>query len=284
MKNSKNKYPKGLVLASFSKTIARTHEFNLEQQNIDTAFADSIEIMFGREGVFRFEDMGGRNSSLPIQIIFRNILAVPSCYQHLCTYLDVAQVENVDLVNADPTPQIFQEFVELNVELLGRMIGSPCTNQGIWPEIYSGVREFLNALKSRNIDFGIISSSYEGFIREVFDFHSLLEPLFCITPDDKFNMLSVDWVSKMKPSKMLIAAAIEQWAVQYPGIDADYALDHTILIGDDYHLDGQMARDAGLPFWYFSSTVPSFKLLPNEQMFSNYGQLARALAEDKLFF
>lgn len=271
---------KRLVLASFSQTIADTMAMTLYGDNIQTIKLQAIQRMFGDIGAILFIEMNNKNSNLPIQVQIINLLSDKECCTKL---LDYMKMESLDLFKKDPTPVIYREFVRLNVVMLYEMIGSPTMNDELWPHIYRGFTEFRLLLSKKGIDFGVISSGYEGFILDVFDFYKIPRPLFCVTPEDEFGQFGIDWASKNKPSSLLISLAIQYWSTVNPNIDMDYALVNTIMIGDDLELDGKMAENAGIPFWYFTSDINTVVLKDNQRSFSNWGQIVNALKDNKLF-
>lgn len=274
-----------LVLASFSQTIADTSELTLGGHNIDTVFADSIRKMFGYEGVAILERMQSLNHQTPIQKIFMYIMANNKCLANLQDYMDV--VKSIKLNGHDPTPKIFQkEFVELNVVQLFNLIGSITQSGQNWPALYSGFRAFRNELAENGIDFGIISASHSQFILDVFDFYEIEHPLFCITPDDEFNLLGMDWESKNKPSPLLVAKAFDCWSAlgNDPEISLDYAKYKSLMIGDDLELDGKMAESAGIPFWHFAPEIGNYKYSAGQRPVASWEQLSKALKQGKLFF
>ena len=278
MKNSIIEYPKRLVLASFSKTIAKTDEDNLYEQ----AYHNTINLMFGYEGLARFLNEGGNNGRSLIQVVM-HLASIKELLPNFKVYCENYDIDLSLDSNPDPTPEIYSSFIKTNIYYLKHSIGTICLNGNVWPEIYTGFREFRNTLELYNIDLGIVSSGYEKFIYEVFNYHSIKQPLLCITPDDSFGPYNLDWKSKNKPSVYLIALAIDQWLQCNPQIDMDYARQNVILIGDDIELDGKMAENAGIPFWLFSQDTNIF-LNNNQRIFSNYGQLTNALKDGKLFY
>lgn len=277
MENQKRK----LVLASFSQTIADTTTKTLYKENMETIKLQAIQKMFGDIGVMLFLEMNKKNPSLPIQVSIVRLLADQKCYSEVFEYM---QNEHLSLLKKDPTPIIFKEFINLNVVMLYDMIGSPTSKDELWPHIYPGFTEFRSLLAKKGIDFGIVSSGYEGFIIDVFDFYQIPKPLFCVTPEDNFELVSFnDWTSKNKPSRLLISQAINYWTKYNPSLSIEYALANTIMIGNDLYLDGKMAENAGIPFWYFTSDINNVVLSDNQRSFSNWGQMVNALKNDQLF-
>ncbi|MCC6323485.1 HAD family hydrolase [Candidatus Nomurabacteria bacterium] len=278
MKNSTIEYQKKLVLASFSQTIAKTEMDNLFQQ----AYHNSINLMFGYEGLVRFLNEGGAKGRSSIEVVM-HLASIKELLPNLEEYCENYDIDLSLDSTLDPTPEIYKAFININIYYLNYNIGTICTNGNVWPEIYTGFREFRDTLESHNVDFGIISSGYEKFIREVFNYHSIKQPLLYITPDDSFGPYNLDWKSKNKPSVYLIALAIDQWLQYNPQIDMDYARQNVILIGDDIEPDGKMAENAGIPFWFFNQDT-NIVLNNNQRIFSNYGQLTNALKDGKLFY
>lgn len=277
MENQKRK----LVLASFSQTIADTTTKTLYKENMETIKLQAIQKMFGDIGVMLFLEMNKKNPSLPIQVSIVRLLADQKCYSEVFEYM---QNEHLSLLKKDPTPIIFKEFINLNVVMLYDMIGSPTSKDELWPHIYPGFTEFRSLLAKKGIDFGIVSSGYEGFIIDVFDFYQIPKPLFCVTPEDNFELVSFnDWTSKNKPSRLLISQAINYWTKYNPSLSIEYAFANTIMIGDDLYLDGKMAENAGIPFWYFTSDINNVVLSDNQRSFSSWGQMVNALKNDQLF-
>lgn len=284
MENFKKKYQRKLVLASFSGTIANTEELSLGKENLYSVYRLAITQMFGERGEYLLWQRGGIGNINYIQKLFFELLADKICVSHVCQYLGI---HSYNLYKEDPISIVFQEFTKLSIKLLKNVVGTLTSNGEVWPNIYTGFSKFRSSLKSGQIDLGIISSGFSEFINSVFDKSQIDRPEFCVTLDDRIENLSISWESKVKPSPMLIANAIEQWSRLHfkCGMNMEYALANTVLIGDDLELDGKMAEAFNLPFWYFTSDVNNFVLSehPRIHPFSNWGQLTNALKEGKLF-
>lgn len=273
-----------LVLAGFSGTIANTEELSLGKENLYSVYRLAITQMFGETGEYLLLHRGGMSNISNIQKLFFELLSNKICLSHVCRYMNTNEVT---LLRNDPTPLIFKEFVNLSVKLLHNLIGGPTPSGTVWPSIYPGFSKFRGLLKEKNIDLGIISSGFSNFISSVFKVHQIEGPDFSVTLDDEFQTLGLSWESKVKPSPMLVANAIQQWSNMHSSInlDMDYALQNTIMIGDDLELDGKMAESLNLPFWYFTSDINNIILSEGKNIstFSNWGQLINALNGGKLF-
>lgn len=284
MENFKKKYQRKLALASFSGTIANTEELSVSHENLDSVYTLAITQMFGERGRSILWQRGGVGNINYIQKLFFELLSDKVCVSHVCQYLGI---HSYNLYKEDPTPIVFQGFAQLSIKLLKNIVGTLTASGEIWPRVYPGFSKFRVDLKSAQIDLGIISSGFSQFINNVFDKSQIGRPEFCVTLDDKIENLSISWESKVKPSPMLIANAIEQWSGLHPkcGMSMEYALAHTILIGDDLELDGKMAEAFNLPFWYFTSDINNLVLSehPRIHPFSNWGQITNALNDGKLF-
>lgn len=272
---------KKLVLASFSQTIADIKTKTLTGENIETVKLQVIEKMFGEEGKYLFQDIQEKSPNILIQEKIVRLLTYKKCCVNLLNYMGWTEV---NLFKKDPTPVIYKEFVNLNVVMLYEIRGSSTFKEELWPNIYPGFNEFRKLLIDRGIDLGIISSGYEEFILDVFELHQIKKPLFCVTPEDDFGLLAIDWASKNKPSRLLVSRAINYWTKYNPRLSIEYAFANTIMVGDDLYLDGKMAKNANFPFWYFNPEENKIPLTGKQRSFSNWGQLVYALKYNKLFF
>jgi hypothetical protein len=276
VKNLLRNYPKRLVLVNFPGTIARTSMMNRDGLNADDAYQDAIQEIFGPEGFQRFYDNKDLHNAPATQVVMY-LASRPELAKNLRNYCEICNIHD-DFELVDPIPILVKEFVDLYTSYLKLTIGTICFDKQIWPEIHTGFGEFQNQLKRSNIDLGIISPFPEGFIREVFNFYHLGQPLICVGPNDGFDpnfswhASDPDWID----------IAINEWIEINPELTVSYALKNTVYIGNDITIDGKLANSKGIPFWFFSQNV-NFDLLESQRIFSNYGQLVNAVKEGKLF-
>ncbi len=284
--------PKKLVLASFSQTIAKTHIKNLRNFNIDDAYDNAIQTIFGYEGLQKYLEYGGLQNRSPAEVII-SLVPYSSIWDNAKLYLDINNIsipKNKDIVHT-----LIKQLIKININSLADNIGALCPQTELWPPLYPNVNMFLSHLSNKQVDFGIISSGHEVFIRKVFEYYGMDQPLFCVTPDDKFELYGMDWKSKTKPSTYLIASAMQKWIaswsddfkqrVQESGQDCmEYACHNAVYIGDDLKLDGYMANNAGIPFLlFYPDDSVQIHFEGEHRKFSLYSQLIDALDTGILF-
>ncbi len=231
---------------------------------VNEAYSQALLDIFGETAVTIFQKSGLKNRApgQVIDLIFYNGIAR---YEKLAIIKNAKSFFNTDeryqlneLVpegkgfkldwNPSRLRSLFTELlVRVKLSYLMKNIGMQNPDGTIWPAMFPGVREFLEALKNYG-DFGIISSGHELFIKKAFEVHNMECPEIMVTDDD-VRSISLEPKSLVcKPSPYLIHLALRQWRY------GDSPPSEVVYTGDDLEKDGQMAANAGVPFIHYDQS------------------------------
>lgn len=234
-----------LVAMDFDGTIANTFADSPQGMNVNVATGIAVRRVLGNDGFAVYQDQGGMMNREPGEMV-RDIQR--------------GLGHGVDLY--DDTAQ---KFIDAKLDLLVPEISTH------WPLLLPGAKDFLDLVAEGDlpIDIAIVSSGHDRFIRQVFEVNGLPRPDILVT-SDILRSRSQPNRERYKPHTYQLAEAHRQWEergyrgfVEYPStdsyLDRGHAKDRMVYIGDDPVKDGELARNARIPYVYVPFTKPGFE-------------------------
>ncbi len=264
-----------LVASDFDGTIAKTFEKSPNNIGVNEAYQMAVEKIFGSEGAQTYAELGGLRNKAPGELVNDLIAANPNLVSVAQRFFE----ENrTDLENAmavgkgvkmewnpkEPGAVIGEMLVRTKLSFISDQIGTEFADGRVWPQPCDGFIDSykkIQELKAQGIevDFSILSSGHDEFIRKVFQLWKLECPDLLVTDDDmRGRPYPRDDERRVKPSSALTSLIHLKW-MQAQGkwiedIDfkfADETRERMVMVGDDPVKDGQLARNYEIPFlWY----------------------------------
>ncbi len=260
LKKGGEKMEKILIVSDFDGTLAKTME-NPNGVGVIEAYEMAIDEIFGPEAVEIYKKTGGLKNESPSEVIGRilteELILKAKKFFHGHQELFTSLSWGLSIL-----PEM---LTRVKLLFLMKEIDQN------WPLPYPGVINFLKQINRREIGFGIISSGHTQFISKVFSVWEIPLPKIIVTDDDFRTREDLSPAERIKPSRVLFDLLHARWAKD-SGITHEAKLVEFILktrekmvyIGDDPKKDGELARQAGVPFLHFcpfgtSENIPSFK-------------------------
>ena len=260
--------PRYLIASDFDDTLFRTSEPGPSGMTVQKAYTQGLDDLFGEEVGERFFATYGFHGEAPSQII-QAVLDMSN--GHLINNAKrVHQKQNGDFPKIIPESQegtvlwndenpqttLTSMLIIRKLAYLLREIGAHDQNDKPWPLPCEGALYFLRSLellkeKGVPIDFAIISSGHESFIRKSLGVWIVPQPDILVTDDHvRLRQFPKEAEHKFKPGVFPVALAHFQWikkqglsASRETGCDTRARIMH---IGDNPTKDLVMADKAGI--------------------------------------
>lgn len=249
-----------LLASDFDGTIALTSVPSPRGVTVDLSYEMALREIFGENGVKVYEEVGRVQSKEPGEL--------------MAYILSTGDVLNI------PLPTEGKSLPELTDELIQHKLGHILPEiSPEWPLVAPGFEEFVEGVGSLPIELAVISNGHDEFIRRFFDVHELPQPGILVTSD---TLRSNGVPQKFKPDPYSVELAIDHFTHLNGGRPVSI-----LYVGDSEEKDGEMARNAGVPFGLinpeaeFSSSVNHGA---HEIAFKDFAVLQRLLFRDPTIF
>lgn len=270
-----------LLVCDYDGTLFRTFEPSINGVDVHKAYEDGILSIFGQQGLEIYRTIGELQNRAPGELV-RDILNAGE-RENLVTSARNFLISQENFLNSlvpdgkgaelnwddNPVEVITEMLIRCKLSQLIKEIGLEFPNGDKWPRPCAGVFkliEAINELKEHGIkiDLAILSSGHERFIKKTFDVWTIPCPEVLVTDDDmRGKTYPEDPKKRVKPAATLFEMVHLTWAIaKYgAGIEKLELLDFVretrqrmAYFGDDPIKDGQLAKNANVPFGLFSST------------------------------
>jgi len=300
-----------LLVFDFDGTAFDTFEPNSKGIGVHEAYRLAVKDIFGEKGVQIYDDCGGLKNRAPEEIVYsilnedKTLLGqAESCFDSHCKTLrrlvpegKGAPLEWVASDNGRLQKTIAEMLVLIKLSYLMDEIGSRLEDDCMWPRPCKGFIQLLNAvreLRSEGIDVqcAIISSGHELFIRRTFESWGYDLPPIVLSDDDmRGKTYPVDFKQRVKPSPYLFDLVQAEW-ISEGILFSSYARhiemfresrQRMIYFGDDLSKDGELAKNAGVPFGLFDPKQKIFERPDNQSfVFQDWGKVADFLRHEDI--
>ena len=209
------------IVHDFDGTVAETFKPSPSGLGVKEAYENSVECIFGPSALDYYKRTGGLQNRAPREVVdsLFNAGFWVGCGQD------------------EATEQLVNRKIDC---LLKHAFGQPLSDGTPWPRLTLGFASYWQWTSARMDTFTVIlSSGHEVCIRKTFEMHNLPQPDLIVT-DDEFRRLPEPLC---KPDPRL-------W--QYMLAKVDVSFRRTVYIGDDHVKDGELAKNAGVPFLHFA--------------------------------
>jgi phosphoglycolate phosphatase-like HAD superfamily hydrolase len=288
--DSKNRY---LILSDFDGTLVDT--FTPSPNNLGVSEASSLAVrdVFGDEGTGTYESIGGLGNRAPSELVADILKENPGLLKEARNF---AKERGLDWSGADSIKAITELFVQCKLKKLLGEVGEKFPDGRVWPALYDGVPKFfkkveeINARGEISLDVGILSSGHKEFIEKTFSLWNIKSPQVMVTDDDiRQRKYPEEQFRRIKPSSFLFAYAHWKW-LSFQGVtpksfDLASAIElrnRAIYIGDDPVKDGNLAREAKVPFCLFDRGKNKNLDETDQFCFREWDQLNRILEQPEL--
>lgn len=181
----------------------------------------------------------------------------------------IPECENRRLIwnNDSPQATITQMLVGQKLAYLLREIGKVGVDGSVWPRPCEGALDFIhivNQLKQEGkpVDFAIISSGHESFIKRALDTWDAPQPDILVTEDDiRPRQHPQDPERRFKPGVFPLALTHYKWLAQQKltgkdGLvhEGNESKKRIAFVGDDQKKDMLMAQQGGVEGFYYPQT------------------------------
>jgi len=205
-----------LLVSDFDGTIAQTFEPSPNSMAVDKAYDLAVYDLFGKKGMEAYRASGGLRNRNPGEVV--------------ASLIERGYSKNIITV---------EDLVQRKLGYLLAEIGPN------WPKPCQGFFQFYQVIECMDsVEFAILSSGHEEFIKKTFSIWGLNPPDIMLTDDDLSGYnppLPLELASK--PSPFLFELIQEEWGGERK---------HMVMFGDDPEKDGKLAQNAGVPFGLFS--------------------------------
>lgn len=208
----------------FDGTLAETHVPSPQGVNVEEAYRRAFDTLAGKRGILA--ELNGVQNRTPLELV------IAAKERGL---LKVSRQRN--------TRAMSEELVRLKLDMLLAEISR------VWPKPCAGAIEYIRAVRVTGKPVVILSSGHEPFVRKWFEICGLEPPDVMLTDDDTRPIPGLGVKEKSKPSPMLFLF-LERKA-RASGVRLDRPLAYA---GDSPEKDGTLARNVGVPFWWFNPT------------------------------
>ncbi len=299
-----------LIIVDFDETLAKTFSPSPNGITVQSAYSKAVKSIFGTSGLIIFEQQGGLNNRAPLEVVYDilrdgNKSELTAYAQNFLVkegeYLDqlIPREKAIPLVwqSWNPHNTITEMLVRCKLSHLMKEIGTELKNGEKWPVPCNGVLEFFKTLdilgqnEKAGINVAILSSGHDEFIQKTFELWDLKCPSILITDDDMRKLMyPIDPMEIVKPSVKLFNLTNLLWFTHIVGpIYNELDLigfvtenrKRMVYCGDDLVKDGQLSEAAEVPFGWFSSETKNYTLNCPTFTFSDWGNVAKTLLEEK---
>jgi len=271
-----------LIVSDFDETLFYTSVDSPDKMNVKKAYELAIAKIFGELGTYIFETIGlhGRTpSELTSDILDWAKDEKANLIQKALDFFNregaqVAQLipesKSNSLIWNERSPEITitQMLVGTKLSYLINEIGKKDWAGEMWPRPCSGALEFMHALERLKeegapLDFAVLSSGHELFIRKSFAVWDLPQPEIIVTEDDiRPRKYPEGKDTRFKPGPFPIALTHFKW-LRRQGISSDNpsfmanameSKNRILCIGDDPYRDSLMAHRAKIKSYLYPHT------------------------------
>lgn len=241
-----------LVVFDFDRTIADTFTPAPSGVGVKEAYDMAIYDVFGQRGFDAYhEELGGLQGREPKELVLE-LLKSPRGLKPQRNW---------------SVSQTIEHLVAVKLDCLLAQITPK------WPRLYDGAKDFFEAVEEKvlPIDLAIISSGHDEFIRWTFEVNKLIAPQNLVTSDTVRTVTQPER-ELYKPHPYQLARAHYDWLKKYGespfsqnGLftERDKGKPQILYVGDDPKIDGELARNARIPFGFVPFSHPDF--IPDEQ-------------------
>ncbi|MEK7518172.1 MAG: hypothetical protein AAB583_06545, partial [Patescibacteria group bacterium] len=270
-------------VSDFDETLFHTTTVDSPgKMNVRRAYELAIADIFGEDGEYAFKEVTGLHGRTPSELVHdilewgRNVNS-PLIKHAINFYLRersnvavfIPEAKNGSLIWNDQNPEstITQMLVGRKLSYLLDEIGQDWTGE-MWPRPTKGALEFIRSLVTLRqeglpLDFAVLSSGHELFIRKSFAVWDLPQPEILVTEDDiRPRKYPEEQETKFKPGPFPIALVHFKWlrrqnvSSDNPSFmtDAMESKKRILCIGDDPRRDSGMAHRANLTHYLYPYT------------------------------
>lgn len=243
-----------LAAFDFDNTVANTFAPSPSGMDVNKAYDVALERMFGEANILRA--IGGLKNRAPTELVRDIVREHPRLlFAGLESYdihrnrlaKVIARGKGVPLVavrNGNHETLFGELLVRLKLEILMDEVGP------MWPRPFEGILELFDDLRKLGKSLAIISSGHDPFIRKCFRVWGA-PCAEIVLSDDDLRPLPGPLYQKVKPSRMLVhyvlmMAAQARLNVKWSDV---------VYFGDDIAKDGELARNADIPFGWYNPTA-----------------------------
>lgn len=260
--------PRYLLIADFDGTLFKTSEPSPTGMTVQKAYTQSLDDIFGKGTGEWFFSTNGFQGEAPSQIVTTILSKTNGSLINNARQLHKekngsfpriipeSQDGKIQWHNEKPEKALTSMLIIQKLGYLLQEIGTYGQDGNPWPLPCEGVLDFSRSLRSLReekvpLDFAIISSGHESFIRKTLEVCNLLQPDILVTEDDlRLRKFPQEEEIKFKPGVFPVALAHFQWlknqgisASKETGSDTRTRIMH---IGDNPTKDLVMAEKAGI--------------------------------------
>lgn len=270
--------PRYLIASDFDGTLFDTSKPSPSGMTVETAYTQSLDDLFGEGFGKLFFSINGFNGESPSQIVQGVLNMQDKRLVHNAKQMHedhngnfptiIPESQNGTIPWNDENPQTALTSM-LVIEKLGYLLQEIGTHDQLddpWPLPCEGALDFLKTLKDLRergapIDFAIISSGHESFIKKTLGIWNIPLPDILVTEDSvRTRAFPQEAERKFKPGVLPVALAHFQWlknqgilASRENGYDTRTRIMH---IGDNPTKDLVMASKAGVKSNFLYPTTP----------------------------
>ena len=262
-----------LIAADFDGTIAQTFVPSPNNIGIYQAYRLACGNVFGREGARLYDEIGGINSSAPIElvkalleagsqkILIRNAKAfLNRKREHLRGFVPEGKGASLEWNQEDPLLVVTETLVREKMRWFWDEIGAHFADGRIWPQPCTGFLEFYRTLLvcagsycsgDVHLALGIVSSGHDYFIRRCFEAWGFPCPDLLVTDDLMRSPRCSHFLleEKVKPGVGPFQMMRTEWQQRFGNELREGA---ALYVGDSLKTDGAFALNIGLPFVWFN--------------------------------
>ncbi|MEA1962786.1 MAG: hypothetical protein U9M94_00940 [Patescibacteria group bacterium] len=280
-----------LLVSDFDGTVANTFAKSPNGVNVDMAYEYAIKELFSKEGLMAYQEIGGLQNKAPeelvsdilrqtdnVKILNKNaeqcFLKHDKTLSRLVPKGKGSLLEQQLFTRGKESHRVMAEMlVLLKMSFLMSEIGVQHNDNTCWPEPCHGFINFYKFLEELNkdndldIQFAILSSGHDIFIQKTFELWGIKIPQIMVTDDDMRGASYPKSIRRrVKPSSYLFDLIQSQWLNSFMQLHNSAQLieqvlhyrDRMVYFGDDSAKDGELARNARVPFFLLKNpTVES---------------------------
>ena len=300
-----------LFVSDFDGTVANTFAESPNGVNVYEAYRYAIKELFGGVGLKVYEESGGLQNRAPEEIVLNmlrqdNHSAVLSKNAEKCfdkhnktlkRLVPVGKGSPLEWVSSEDSFRNHRTMAEmlvlLKMSFLIKEIGAQYNDGASWPEPCPEFIDFYRFLEKLNenseldIQFAILSSGHDVFIQKTFELWGLKSPEIMVTDDDMRGASYPESMDRrVKPSSYLFDLIQSQWLGKIMKEDnlarlieqVMYCRDRMVYFGDDSVKDGELARNAKVPFLLLKN--PAGELRDNPDYYK-WSEIQAQISEQK---
>lgn len=265
----------------FDGTIADTLTRNTNGIGVDEGYEYAIRTIFGNEGLISYRKIGGLKNRAPTELVKEllrednNSLLFNKArnfyYERKGLFENLVPEEKGFLLKWPKEARSLDEItlrtisemvVRIKLSFLMKEVGTMQENEKTWPEPCRGFIAFfefihkMNKKKEGTFRIIILSSGHEFFIKKVFRSWGISPLPDMLTDDDLRDSSLKETVAK--PSAALFDI-LKKKTNENKNQEQPLNTKNTLYIGDDPEKDGELAKNARIPFMLFYGNDKKFE-------------------------